>query len=57
MQYFLKCFVFREYQKHSRLFHDKKNLVDFKIKDISNFVQEYQEFCFCLLLPYGNNVT
>ena len=30
-------------------------LVHIAIKDISNFVKEYQIHCFCSILAYGNN--
>ena len=50
MRYFQKFFVFHEYQKHSRLFHYNKALVDFNIKHVSNFVEEYHIYCLLSIL-------
>lgn len=49
--------MFQEYQKHNQFFHSKITLVDFTIKHILNFVEEYQIHCLYFTLPYGNDVT
>ena len=50
--------MFQEYQKHNQFFSlGVKTLLDFTIKHILNFVEEYQIHCLYFTLPYGNDVT
>ena len=38
-------------------FHSKITLADISINCITSFLEEYQIYCFCLILPYGNTIT
>ena len=38
-------------------FHSRITLADISINCISSFLEEYQIYCFRLILPYGNTIT
>ena len=50
----VKLLVFPEHAKHYKHFHSKITLVDITIKYILSLAEEYQRYCFCLIVPYGN---